>query len=819
MCCTLRACVRDLLTLFFLPSVQRFDSNLPFRAFGMILCSKAAQRMPLKGAAERARKHVREWEAAYKSKHGSTPRYEHYAALATDRTMHGMLAHRAYVEYNKLTDGALEKSLKAAAASAAGRYSSINSSKAPRAGAGWEKGGGGTSDVLKLLVPKVETRNQRPAFSSIANIAERGANPLLALADGYAKPAKPEAGKRDALLSSAVAPVSVKLSKRAASLQQLSEVAAAEALAVAARRRKRPSSQKSDAQPGSSSSSSSAAAAAEQEVLSGAPAQKAAASDSDDSDYDSSRPLPRRQPRPANSLKLGGGKRTSAAAAVSAEASAAASRLQHVPPAVRLQASAAAAAAKARSAATISSAAAAAGGVDRSDREKLLLKSVAVAPLPAAIASVPGMRILDTTSHAAARSAGTAAAAAVAAAAGAAAETRTQRHSEPPQRSATATATAAHSTDTRSEWRQRVAETLSRLQEESAEAQQQAAASAAASTAAAASAAAGSGGEDVAAAGASAVHAARVTAAASTAEPTAAVASSAEQSSSSTYLAAGATAAADVSASAGSGSRATVQHATAEAQTNSTDSRNTAGAAAKSTTAKGSSSSSDSRKRQRGAGSSAAVGQVSDNFVRMDLKRKGTCKFKKQGGALGGRFSASRSDSNSSSGSGKRGGGKWGSKWGKGDYSKHSNSSSNSEDPVTGEQHNGSAAARDKPLSSGAAKCHGGVDALDQCLDALATAAASAADSSTTAADGENEEDVLKRLAPRCPRHQRAAKLLTVRKAGGNRGRKFYGCSLPRGEGCGFFMWAEVSHTFICDQFMCIVTSYSPRPQRTLVYM
>jgi trimeric autotransporter adhesin len=756
----------------------------------------------MQGAAERARKHVREWESAYKAKHGSAPRYEHYAALATDRTMHGMLAHRAYVEYNKLTDGALEKPLRAAAVSAAARYSS-NSSKAPRAGLGWEKGGGGTSDVLKLLVPKVETRNQRPAFSSLANIAERGANPLLALADGYATPAKPEAGKRDALLSSAVAPVSVKLSKRAASLQQLSEVAAAEALAAAARRRKRPSSHKSDAQQGSSSN----AAAADQQAPSGAPAQQEAAPDSDDSDYDSGRPLPRRQPRPANSVKLGGGKRKSVQTAEittagSAAAPVAASQQQHVPPAVRLQAAAKAAAKARNTTSTATAGSATASGSDRSDREKLLLNSVAVAPLPAVIASVPGMRILDTTSHATARSSGTAAAAVVAVVAAAA--TRAQRHSEPPQRTVAA---AAHSADTRSEWRQRVAETLSRLQEESAGAEQQANAVAAANAAAA--------GDDVATAGASAVTSAAC-AAASTAELTAAVTSNTELTDGSALVTdaaarqprpARAVAAANP-ASAGASAKATVKNTTADAQAGNSDAAAAASATSKSSTANGSSSS-DSRKRQRGSDRSAAaaVGQVSDNFVRMDLKRKGTCKFKKQGGALGGRFSASRGDSNSSSSaSGKRGGGKWGSKWGKGDYSKQSNSGSNSEDPVTGEQRNGSAAARDKPLSSGAAKCHGGVDALDQCLDALATAAAAAAaaassaaagsSGSTTAANGENEEDVLKRLAPRCPRHQRAAKLLTVRKAGGNRGRKFYGCSLPRGEGCGFFMWAEVSHSW-----------------------
>jgi hypothetical protein len=36
-----------------------------------------------------------------------------------------------------------------------------------------------------------------------------------------------------------------------------------------------------------------------------------------------------------------------------------------------------------------------------------------------------------------------------------------------------------------------------------------------------------------------------------------------------------------------------------------------------------------------------------------------------------------------------------------------------------------------------------------------------------------------------------AAKLLTVKKAGGNRGRRFYGCTFPAEQRCDFFMWAE----------------------------
>jgi len=47
---------------------------------------------------------------------------------------------------------------------------------------------------------------------------------------------------------------------------------------------------------------------------------------------------------------------------------------------------------------------------------------------------------------------------------------------------------------------------------------------------------------------------------------------------------------------------------------------------------------------------------------------------------------------------------------------------------------------------------------------------------------------------PICPRHQRACKLLTVKKnTSGNKGRNFYACSMPKGEQCDFFQWAEDS--------------------------
>ncbi len=45
---------------------------------------------------------------------------------------------------------------------------------------------------------------------------------------------------------------------------------------------------------------------------------------------------------------------------------------------------------------------------------------------------------------------------------------------------------------------------------------------------------------------------------------------------------------------------------------------------------------------------------------------------------------------------------------------------------------------------------------------------------------------------PSCPRHNRPCKLLIVKKnTSGNKGRKFYACSMPRGEQCDFFQWED----------------------------
>ena len=115
---------------------------------------------------------------------------------------------------------------------------------------------------------------------------------------------------------------------------------------------------------------------------------------------------------------------------------------------------------------------------------------------------------------------------------------------------------------------------------------------------------------------------------------------------------------------------------------------------------------------------------MSDNFVRMDLKSKGSSRFKRKGsgrnrarGGSGGRRFEGGGGQWAKGGRGYRGNSNLGprsSKWGgKGGFGR--------EDPVTGEK----GGVRDRPVSSGAAKSRAGLDVLDQCLDALGAAGVS----------------------------------------------------------------------------------------------
>lgn len=77
------------------------------------------------------------------------------------------------------------------------------------------------------------------------------------------------------------------------------------------------------------------------------------------------------------------------------------------------------------------------------------------------------------------------------------------------------------------------------------------------------------------------------------------------------------------------------------------------------------------------------------------------------------------------------------------------------------------------------------IDTLDDYLDGSFRSANNK--SKQTISSDSNDSSL-----PICPRHQRPCKLLVVKKnTGGNKGRKFYVCSLPRGEQCDFFQWEE----------------------------
>ena len=81
-----------------------------------------------------------------------------------------------------------------------------------------------------------------------------------------------------------------------------------------------------------------------------------------------------------------------------------------------------------------------------------------------------------------------------------------------------------------------------------------------------------------------------------------------------------------------------------------------------------------------------------------------------------------------------------------------------------------------------------GVDIIDDLLDGKYKSQGRASEedngaASTTTASSSSSNAV------RCTRHGRSCKLVTVKKSGKNRGRKFYACCMPRGEQCDFFMW------------------------------
>jgi len=162
-------------------------------------------------------------------------------------------------------------------------------------------------------------------------------------------------------------------------------------------------------------------------------------------------------------------------------------------------------------------------------------------------------------------------------------------------------------------------------------------------------------------------------------------------------------------------------------------------------------------------------GEISDNFIALNLKRKGTAKNRKVKSAKSLARRQAWIEQRQEYASNKGGGGKRG----------------------------GNRAPRPGRAA----------DPLDVCLDVLEgfgkvgekdaveesmVARALEEVSHLRSKDIREVRDlVLKALAPKCAHHHQPSRLLKVKKSGPNKGRRFYTCSFPRGEECGFFMWVE----------------------------
>jgi hypothetical protein len=98
--------------------------------------------------------------------------------------------------------------------------------------------------------------------------------------------------------------------------------------------------------------------------------------------------------------------------------------------------------------------------------------------------------------------------------------------------------------------------------------------------------------------------------------------------------------------------------------------------------------------------------------------------------------------------------------------------------------------------NSGPPPSQTGVDPLDDFMDGAfhepASKKAGAGAKKGKAVSAAEKGGASRDAIPKCPGHQKPCKLLTVKKAStGNKGRQFYACSMPRGEQCNHFTWAD----------------------------
>lgn len=87
-----------------------------------------------------------------------------------------------------------------------------------------------------------------------------------------------------------------------------------------------------------------------------------------------------------------------------------------------------------------------------------------------------------------------------------------------------------------------------------------------------------------------------------------------------------------------------------------------------------------------------------------------------------------------------------------------------------------------------------GVDPLDDYVDGAFSKRNDKSTASSNGGRNGKDESALMRdgSIPICTRHQRPCKLMTVKKNNkGNKGRKYFVCSMPKGEQCNFFKWEE----------------------------
>ncbi|XP_008934811.1 PREDICTED: endonuclease 8-like 3 [Merops nubicus] len=76
---------------------------------------------------------------------------------------------------------------------------------------------------------------------------------------------------------------------------------------------------------------------------------------------------------------------------------------------------------------------------------------------------------------------------------------------------------------------------------------------------------------------------------------------------------------------------------------------------------------------------------------------------------------------------------------------------------------------------------------------------------SPSAAAAAGDAGVWSRGRPRCAGHGRPCSLRLVRKEGGNRGRRFYTCPLPRETRCDYFQWADMNFPFCNHGKRCVM--------------